>query len=558
MLHLLTLTPLTVSHELTCDSVKELYQSVDATGNSCCDGRLTFGDLTCDNSQVVPPLSVPMSLDVSNYVVVGNSLEAGFIDNALFKTGMENSMPTMLAKQFAKAPGRFPRPFKQALVNDDYGGLAVGGTRIFAQRLVLDPSGPAPAVMEQFLNATLPVSADLILDAKQTELSNFAVPGAKSFHYVAPGYGNLANLAAGTANPFACRLTGNTPDKTMVELAVDRNPTFFSMMSPGANDVLSFSTAGGVNPSDLTPISLFNTSMHTALQALTANGAKGVISNAPDVTSIPFFTTVPYMSIPIPDATTANAVNAAYSSYNSAMDAAVTSGSLTSEEAAKRKIVFASGPNAVVMMDKHLTTLQGLPSIRQATADDLIIITAAGILGTQKNPADPQSTVFGVTEPLEDMYVLSHDEIMLMKGFYDQHNQILEDCAKTYNLAFVDTNSIMQEVVAGTTFDGIPVDGRLILGGMFSLDGVHPTSKGHAYTARRFLAAIDEKYGSNFVASGNVPHAREYATNYDVNGNPYDVWPLLASSSQSSSRRSLSETPVAHFWKHFPDQKLLI
>lgn len=558
MLHLLTLTPLTISHELTCDSVKELYNSVDATGNTCCDGRLTFGDLTCDNSQVVPPLSVPMTLDVSNYVVVGNSLESGVIDNGLFRTGMENSMPTMLAKQFAKAPGRYPMPFKQALVNDDYGGLAAGGTRIFAQRLVLDLSWPAPAAMEDFLNATLPVSADLFLDAKQTELSNFAVPGARSFHYVLPGYGNVANLAAGTANPYACRLTGNTPDKTMVELAVDRNPTFFSMFAPGSNDVLSFATGGGVNPSDLTPNNLFNASMHAALQALTANGAKGVISNTPDVTSIPFFTTVPYMSIPIPDATTASGVNAVYSSYNSAMDAAVTSGSLTSAEAAKRKIVFAPGPNAVVMTDRHLTTLQGLPSIRQATTDDLILMTAAGVIGTNTDPVDPQSSVFGLTEPLEDKYVLSHDERTLMYGFYDQHNQILEDCAQIYNLAFVDAKSAFQEIVAGTTFDGIPIDGRLILGGMISLDGVHPTSKGYAYMAQKTLAAIDEKYGSNFVASNHVPHAREYATNYDVNGNPLDIWPLLSSMTQSPTRRSLSESPVAHFSRRFPDQKLLI
>jgi hypothetical protein len=46
-----------------------------------------------------------MSLDVSNYVVVGNSFEAGYTDGSLFNSAIENSMPNMLAKQFAKAPG---------------------------------------------------------------------------------------------------------------------------------------------------------------------------------------------------------------------------------------------------------------------------------------------------------------------------------------------------------------------------------------------------------------------------------------------------------------------
>ena len=443
MLHLLTLTPLTISHELTCDSVKQLYQSVDTTGNSCCQGRLTFGDLTCDNSQVVPPLSVPMSLDVSNYVVVGNSFEAGYTDGSLFNSAIENSMPNMLAKQFAKAPGRFPKPFKQALMNNDYSDIAVNGTRKGSQRLVLDPSGPISpqSIVElgTFLNATLPVSADLLLDEKQTELSNFAVPGARSLHYVLPGYGNVANLPSGTANPYACRLTGNTPNKSMVELAVDRNPTFFSMLLPGGNDYLNFTTEGGVNSSDITPIDVFNTSMHTVLQALTANGAKGVISNHPTQASyFPFFNTVSYRSIPIPNATTAHFFNTIYSSYNSAMDAAITNGSLSSEEAEKRKIAFSAGANAVVMTDKYLTTLPNLPSIRQATAHDLIPLTSAGILGTQKNSTDPQSTVFGITEPLGDKHVLSRDEQLLVEKFIDQYNQIVEDCAKTFNLAFFD------------------------------------------------------------------------------------------------------------------------
>lgn len=554
MLHLLTLTPLTISHDLTCDSVKQLYQSVDTTGTSCCEGRLTFGDLTCDTSQVVPPLSVPMSLDVSNYVVVGNSIEAGYLDGGLFKSGMQNSLPAMLARQFEKAPGRFPRPFKQALVNNNYGGLAVGGMRILAQRLILDPSGQAPVEMEAFLNTTLPVSADLLLDEKQTELSNFAVPGAKSFHYVASGYGNVANLETKTANPYAVRLTGDTPDKTMVELAVDRKPTFFSMTTPGGNDVLSFATGGGVNPADLTPVTMFNTSMHSALQALTASGSKGVISIPGDITAFPFFTTVTHMPIPIPDAGTATAINEAYSDYNSALDAAATGGYMTNDEAAKRKIVFAQGFNAVVMIDKHLTTVPNLPNIRQTTKDDFVLLTAAGIIGAKKYPSDLQSPIFGVTAPMEDQHILSHDEAMLMKEFSDQHNQILKDCAKTYDLAFVDFNAKFSEVVAGgVTFDGVSIDARYISGGMFSLDGIHPTSKGYAYMARLILAAIDEKYGSNFVASGNVPQAREYATHYDVHGNPFDIWPLLSFGSQS--RRSLSD--MQSRVTTFPSHRLL-
>ncbi len=40
--------------------------------------------------------------DFSNYVALGNSLTAGYADNALYITGQENSYPNILAQQFAK------------------------------------------------------------------------------------------------------------------------------------------------------------------------------------------------------------------------------------------------------------------------------------------------------------------------------------------------------------------------------------------------------------------------------------------------------------------------
>jgi hypothetical protein len=49
---------------------------------------------------------------------------------------------------------------------------------------------------------------------------------------------------------------------------------------------------------------------------------------------------------------------------------------------------------------------------------------------------------------------------------------------------------------------------------MFSLDGVHLTSRGYALAANEFLKAIDETYGTNFEESGNFAKAADYPTNY--------------------------------------------
>jgi len=54
----------------------------------------------------------------------------------------------------------------------------------------------------------------------------------------------------------------------------------------------------------------------------------------------------------------------------------------------------------------------------------------------------------------------------------------------------------------------------LVLGGGFSLDGVHMTSRGYALLANEMLKAIDAKYGSNFEASGSLVDLGDYPTNY--------------------------------------------
>src|SRR5690625_1019721 len=74
------------------------------------------------------------SADVSAFVAVGNSLTAGYADNALYKTGQENSFPNILASRFAFVGGG---EFKQPMMADNYGGLLLGGNKIAEPRMVL-------------------------------------------------------------------------------------------------------------------------------------------------------------------------------------------------------------------------------------------------------------------------------------------------------------------------------------------------------------------------------------------------------------------------------------
>jgi len=89
------------------------------------------------------------------------------------------------------------------------------------------------------------------------------------------------------------------------------NATFFTLWL-GDNDVLSYALSGGMDT--ITSPAFFQTVMGGVLQGLTTNGAKGVVSTIPDVTAIPFFTTIPYNGLVLTRQTLVDSINYAMDS----------------------------------------------------------------------------------------------------------------------------------------------------------------------------------------------------------------------------------------------------
>jgi hypothetical protein len=52
-------------------------------------------------------------------------------------------------------------------------------------------------------------------------------------------------------------------------------------------------------------------------------------------------------------------------------------------------------------------------------------------------------------------------------------------------------------VSGGITANGYTVTSAYVTGGAFSLDGVHPSPRGYALIANKFIEAINMTYGSN-------------------------------------------------------------
>tara|TARA_R110002051_G_scaffold71624_2_gene129327 strand:- start:98 stop:1630 length:1533 start_codon:yes stop_codon:yes gene_type:complete len=503
-------------------NLKYIYISLGVLAFTACND-LEDVDLEPEVMAEELPALTAGSADFSNYVSLGNSLTAGFTDGALFQASQNLSLPNLLSQKFSLVGGG---SFVQPLTNDNLGGLALAGTRIQEPRLVFGGAGPVP--LESVIGPVT-VSTDIALNNPTGPFNNLGVPGAKSFHLLAPGYGNITNVQLGLANPFFVRMTGSTPDISVLQMAASQAPSFFSLWI-GNNDVLGYATSGGDGTNPITPVSGvpgvgFDGSYGALIATLTAGGAKGVVANIPNVVDIPHFTTVPHNPVPL-DAATAAAVNGAYAAYNGGLQAAFAAlagtGLLTQEEVDARTISFVAGAgNAVVIEDETLTNLgainpafAALPQIRQATADDLLVLPASSFIGTLAVPGNPLS-VNGVAIPLADKWVLlpsEQEEIAVATAAF---NEVIANVASQAGLALVDANSLLNQLAnGGITSGDFTLTSNLVMGSAFSLDGVHPTARGYALLANEFMKAIDVTYGSNFEASGNLLNVGDYPTNF--------------------------------------------
>lgn len=471
-------------------------------------------DDDADGDTVVEIPLDPGSADFSNYVAVGASFTAGITDGALFIASQNFSFPNIIAQQMANAGGG---EFNQPFASDNIGGLTLGGVQIANPRLFFNGAGP------QVLPGT-PTTE--VSDIQSGSFNNMGVPGAKSFHLLAPGYGNIQGVALGTANPYYVRMASD-PNATILNDAVSQGGTFFTISEIGGNDVLGFATSGGAGvdqtgnfdpatygPNDITDPTVFAATTEAIVAGMVNAGGQGVIGNVPYVTSLPYFTTVPYNPVPL-DAATAALVNGGYADYNAGLALAQAGGLITADEVVQRTINFVEGDNAVVIVDEDLTDLSalGLPSYRQTTAEDLPILPSSAFIGTlvDGNPL----AINGVTVPLEDQWVLTSTETAAVIAATDQYNVTIEGLAANFNIGLVDLKGILQQAsTTGYVFDEFLMTTDLVFGGLVSLDGVHLTARGYALMANEFLLAIDETYGSNFSASGTMARAADYPVAY--------------------------------------------
>lgn len=510
--------------------------------------------------------------DFSSYVAIGNSLTAGYMDGTVSKGSQMNSYPNLLAQQFALVGGG---AFTQPKYDDDVnnlGGLMLGGLPIeyftgsneFPTRRVLDATqlnadGSRGAVEIIAGASTIDVS-----NVQRTAYNNMGVPGAKSFHLLAPNYGDLSGVATGNSNPyFARHATSNSA--VLLGDAMSKAPTFFTNWI-GSNDVLAYATGGGtvadepVTPNvdeslsnvaaadnfgtsndnvgvykknDITSANVFGSAYSTIINTLTSNGAKGVVCTIPSVTSIPYFTTVPFAPLSpakLGGAPTINALNAAL--YNN-LDAIFTAfgepnrvNPLSATAANPLLIHDVDAQDRTAQITGVLTPTYGpviaaefgaaFGKCRQTTSADLVVLPASSVIGTNNGNATAAMIAAGankngVSYPLSNKWVLTANEKAKVAAATSAYNATIISIANAKNtaagytvIAVADMNAVMNQLITGIRtesgsfytanyFSGSATEGSVL----FSLDGVHPNARGYAIIANEIIKVINRDFKAN-------------------------------------------------------------
>lgn len=369
------------------------------------------------------------------YVAVGNSLTAGFQSGGLVKDRQLESYPALLAAQMGVEDFQMPLVDTPGLGSRKISGLNT-------VPLFVDDSGN---ITTRLLGKDV---ASLLLNRTLARPYNdLGVPGATTLDFMT-AYDSTTSQVPGNGF-FNVVLRGALfNNATMMRQAISLKPTVMTIWL-GANDILGGITAGTVIEGvTVTPTAIYSALMDKALDTLMRETeAHLFIANLPSITSIPFVTTVP---------------------------------------------PFLFNPK----------TFQVDPSTKLLTAEAntqyVLLPALAAIAGGHGVPADKG----GLGDSLTADLTLDSAEVATANTLIDGYNAYLKKKADDNpdRITLVDMNAVLQQLKAGS-IAGLTANFPLLdpTHSAFSLDGIHPNSKGYKVIANVWLAAINTALNKHYA-----------------------------------------------------------
>jgi hypothetical protein len=400
----------------------------------------------------VPAAPAAAQADFTKFVAIGASVDAGFLDNCWVKYGQVDSWNAILARR--AGAGSFEQPLLDT--------PGVGGCMVLTSLAPTFSNRPSEA---KPLNLTLARPYD-----------NLSIPG---YTLALANTKKVPSSATDVAG-----LVLRTLNATQVEQAASRQPTFVSIGIYG-NEILGPATSGtAVDGVTVMPAAMYAASYQTLVNTLKASQGgtgKGVAQLIPDVTTIPFTSTIPPY---------------------------ITSGG--------KVVTGADGKPVTFLGSKGGNIAAPGAAMAPIPADSLVNITASAFLASGYGipcavldaggaPAnDPRRT--NCNKPLPDNanatlgipgVVLYPDEVALLKARGAEFNAQIRSIATAAGYKVFDTTAFFADLKThGREYAGITVNSAFLSGGIISYDGVHPTALGYAVWADEMVQFINETYGT--------------------------------------------------------------
>lgn len=380
--------------------------------------------------------------DFSRLVILGDSFGAGIQSNGLVERNQRTSFAALVARQAEADDFQIPAVAEPG-VPKLLGILSLSPLSIGMPPPVDDP-GAYPG---RFVNLGLP-----------RPYNNLSIPGARTARMLA------TNLAGGPPQldpfvlyaPLILRPQGGVV-VSAVDQAAALDPTFL-ILELGINDL-----GGGIfngTASTITSPLDYASAMTMIVDRLVpgGDGVTGVvILNVPSPTSYPFMTTIPWF-VTTPDG-------------EPVLDGA---GQVI-------PLIGMVAGQARPLPPGSLVTLQAGPLLAQ---------------GFGLPPGLPGAN----GQPLPDNVVLDNGaggERATAEGIVAAYNRDLRTLARTIGATYVDLDAVLQDAVDGLTVGGVEMSADFVTGGLFSLDGIHPSSLGHALAANVIIEEINRDFGAN-------------------------------------------------------------
>lgn len=491
---------------------------------SCDEEDKLITDILVDNpipADPAPPTGSAGDLDLSTYVSLGASITAGVGDGTLYDLSQAYSYPALLADRFA-LDGVGGGAFGQPTINSANGYTGTDGTTIFG-KLILDLDanddgelGDAAIVASP--NGDVPSA----YEGDKSMLNNFGVGGIQTAQILTPLTGG-PDIEANTAyNAYYARFASEPGMSTILEDAMDRNPTFFTLF-PGGNDVLGYAVSGGTRDEILTDPALVAGYIGNILDGLMSKGAKGIIMNVPNVAVLPHFQAVPRI-VEVPEANRTELlagigqINGLIALWNGSADAADQRPTLsTNMDEYPLIIVDSLLSDAEVIIDAAGTKAT-IPKIRNVVGTPIAAL--GGLTELILLPALPGVSTgalgFSPLAPVGDAMVLDAAELgTLLPNLIAINTAIgTEAATRAGSLMYMDVNTLLTEIATGGGYSSAETGGYKLSpdftpNGMFANDGVHLNPRGAAVMANEIIkkmntAVADGGYGTSIPLHSDV------------------------------------------------------